>query len=154
MSKANSREELQKAMALALDYDCDVYAESWVSGNEYTVAILNDTALPVIRLETPNTFYDYEAKYNATTTKYHCPAGLSDEQEQFIRNVALTASKVVGAKGWARVDVFIDDSGQYQLIEINTVPGMTDHSLVPMAAKQAGIDFEELVWRVLETSLG
>ena len=154
MSKANSREELQKAMKVALDYDCDVYAESWVTGKEYTVAILNDTALPVIRLETPNTFYDYEAKYNATTTKYHCPAGLSDEQEQFIRNVALTASKVVGAKGWARVDVFIDDSGQYQLIEINTVPGMTDHSLVPMAAKQAGLDFDELVWRVLETSFG
>ena len=154
MSKANSREELQKALKVALDYRCDVYAESWVTGKEYTVAILNDTALPVIRLETPNSFYDYEAKYNATTTQYHCPAGLSEEQEQFIRNVALTASKVVGAKGWARVDIFIDATGQYQLIEINTVPGMTDHSLVPMAAKQAGIDFEELVWRVLETSLG
>ena len=154
MSKASSREELQKALKVALDYRCDVYAESWVTGKEYTVAILNDTALPVIRLETPNSFYDYEAKYNATTTQYHCPAGLSEEQEQFIRNVALTASKVVGAKGWARVDIFIDATGQYQLIEINTVPGMTDHSLVPMAAKQAGIDFEELVWRVLETSLG
>jgi D-alanine-D-alanine ligase len=154
MSKANSREELLKALQVALEYRCDVYAERWVTGKEYTVAVLNDEALPVIRLETPNVFYDYEAKYNATTTQYHCPSGLDQVQELFLRNLAVTASKVVGVKGWARVDVFIDDSGQYQLIEINTVPGMTDHSLVPMAAKQAGIDFEELVWRVLETSLG
>ncbi len=154
MSKANSRDELLKALQIALKYRCDVYAESWVTGKEYTVAILNNEALPVIRLETPNVFYDYEAKYNATTTQYHCPAGLNQEQELFVRNLAVTASKVVGVKGWARVDVFIDNSGQYQLIEINTVPGMTDHSLVPMAAKQAGMDFEELVWRVLETSLG
>jgi D-alanine-D-alanine ligase len=154
MSKANSRDELHKALQVALEYRCDVYAESWVTGKEYTVAVLNNQALPVIRLETPNIFYDYEAKYNATTTQYHCPCGLDQEQELFLRNLAVTASKVVGVKGWARVDVFIDDSGQYQLIEINTVPGMTDHSLVPMAAKQAGIDFDELVWRVLETSLG
>jgi len=154
MSKANSRDELLKALQTALEYRCDVYAESWVTGKEYTVAVLNDEALPVIRLETPNVFYDYEAKYSAMTTQYHCPAGLDQEQELFLRNLAVTAGKVVGVKGWARVDVFIDDAGQYQLIEINTVPGMTDHSLVPMAAKQAGIDFEELVWRVLETSLG
>ncbi len=154
MSKANSRDELHKALQTALEYRCDVYAESWVTGKEYTVAVLNGEALPVIRLETPNAFYDYEAKYNATTTQYHCPCGLDQEQELFLRNLAVRASQVVGVKGWARVDVFIDDSGQYQLIEINTVPGMTDHSLVPMAAKQAGIDFDELVWRVLETSLG
>ena len=153
MSKANSRHELQQALQTALAYRCDVYAESWVTGKEYTVALLNGEALPVIRVETPNTFYDYEAKYNATTTLYHCPAGLDQEQELFIKNLAVTAGKVLGVKGWARVDVFIDDAGQYQLIEINTVPGMTDHSLVPMAAKQAGIDFDDLVWRVLETSL-
>ena len=154
MSKAHTRNELLKALQVALEYRCDVYAESWVTGKEYTVAVLNDEALPVIRLETPNVFYDYEAKYNATTTQYHCPCGLDQEQELILRDLAVTASKVVGVKGWARVDVFIDKSGQYQLIEINTVPGMTDHSLVPMAAKQAGIDFDELVWRVLETSLG
>jgi len=154
MSKANSRDELQKALQTALAYRCDVYAESWVTGKEYTVAVLNGEALPVIRLETPNAFYDYEAKYNATTTQYHCPAGLNQEQELFLGDLAVTSSKVVGVKGWARVDIFIDDAGQYQLIEINTVPGMTDHSLVPMAAKQAGIDFDELVWQVLETSLG
>jgi D-alanine-D-alanine ligase len=154
MSKANSRDELQKALHDALAYHCDVYAESWVTGKEYTVALLNGEALPVIRLETPNAFYDYEAKYNATTTQYHCPSGLNEDQETFLRALALKSSKVLGVEGWARLDVFIDDAGQYQLIEINTVPGMTDHSLVPMAAKQAGIDFDDLVWRVLETSLG
>jgi len=154
MSKANTRNELHKALQDALAYNCDVYAESWVTGKEYTVALLNGEALPVIRLETPNAFYDYEAKYNATTTQYHCPSGLNEEQETFLRALAVKSSKVLGVEGWARVDVFIDDTGQYQLIEINTVPGMTDHSLVPMAAKQAGIDFDDLVWRVLETSLG
>ncbi|MDI1292005.1 MAG: D-alanine--D-alanine ligase [Methylobacter sp.] len=154
MSKAGNRDELQKALIVAEKYRCDVYAEAWVTGKEYTVAVLDGEALPVIRLETPNAFYDYEAKYQATTTQYHCPCGLSPDQELFIRNLAVTACKVVGVKGWGRVDVFIDDLGQYQLIEVNTVPGMTDHSLVPMAARQAGIDFNELVWRILETSCG
>jgi D-alanine-D-alanine ligase len=104
-------------------------------------------------LETPHSFYDYEAKYHANTTQYHCPCGLPVDQEQALQQVSVTASKVVGIKGWARVDVFIDGDGQYQLIEINTVPGMTDHSLVPMAARQAGMDFKALVWQVLETSL-
>jgi len=152
MSKAHNKEELQKALEVAAAYQCDVYAESWVTGKEYTVAVLNGVALPVIRLQTPNAFYDYEAKYQATTTQYHCPCGLDSAQEQELQAIAVTASEVVGVKGWSRVDVFIDDAGQYQLIEINTVPGMTDHSLVPMAAKQAGIDFDDLVWRILETS--
>jgi D-alanine-D-alanine ligase len=115
---------------------------------------LNGVALPVIRLETPNAFYDYEAKYQATTTQYHCPCGLAAEQEQHLQQLAATACEVIGITGWARVDVFIDANGQTQLIEVNTVPGMTDHSLVPMAAKQAGINFEALVWKILETSLG
>jgi D-alanine-D-alanine ligase len=152
MSKAGNRDELQQAFTVAANYGCDVYAEAWVSGKEYTVGILDGAALPVIRLETPNAFYDYEAKYQATTTQYHCPCGLSAEQEQLLKELAVTACKVVGVSGWGRVDVFIDEAGQYQLIEVNTVPGMTDHSLVPMAAKQAGIDFEELVWRILQTS--
>lgn len=152
MSKANNRDELMKALQLAAEYGCDVYAEAWVVGKEYTVGLLDGVALPVIRLETPNAFYDYEAKYNATTTKYHCPCGLNENQEQALQQLAVKAGEVVGVKGWARVDVFIDESGQSQLIEINTVPGMTDHSLVPMAAKQAGIEFDELVWRILETS--
>jgi D-alanine-D-alanine ligase len=152
MSKANNRDELAKALHVAAEFNCDVYAESWVTGKEFTVGLLNGQALPVIRLETPNAFYDYEAKYNATTTQYHCPAGLAAEQEEQLQQLAVTAGEVIGIKGWARVDVFIDDAGQPQLIEINTVPGMTDHSLVPMAAKQAGIEFDELVWQILETS--
>ncbi len=154
MSKANTRDELAKALQIAADYDCDVYAEAWVTGKEYTVGVLNGEALPVIRLETPNAFYDYEAKYQATTTQYHCPCGLAVEQEQELQQLAVTACEVIGVTGWARVDVFIDAAGQTQLIEVNTVPGMTDHSLVPMAAKQANIDFDALVWRILETSLG
>jgi D-alanine-D-alanine ligase len=153
MSKAHNRDELLKAFEVAAEFNCDVYAERWVSGKEYTVGILNGEALPVIRLETPRSFYDYEAKYNATTTQYHCPCGLPSEDELALQKLAVTAAEVVDVKGWARVDVFIDDSGQYQLIEINTVPGMTDHSLVPMAAKQAGIPFDELVLRILDTSL-
>lgn len=154
MSKANNREELAQALTIAAKYDCDVYAEAWVTGKEYTVGVLNGVALPVIRLETPNAFYDYEAKYQATTTQYHCPCGLDEQQEQMLQQLAVTACTVIGVKGWGRVDVFINDEGQYQLIEVNTVPGMTDHSLIPMAARQAGIDFEDLVWRILATSLG
>ncbi len=153
MSKAHNREELLDALAVAAEFNCDVYAESWVTGKEYTVGVLDGVALPVIRLETPRSFYDYEAKYNATTTQYHCPCGLVEAQELRLKGLAVTACEVIGIKGWARVDVFIDDAGQYQLIEVNTVPGMTDHSLVPMAARQAGIGFEELVWRILATSL-
>jgi D-alanine-D-alanine ligase len=152
MSKAKNRGELVEALKVALECNCEVYAESWVTGDEYTVGILQGEALPVIQLETPREFYDYEAKYNSTTTQYHCPCGLNVEQEKALQELALKASDIIGVEGWARVDVFIDQNGQAQLIEINTVPGMTDHSLVPMAANQAGIDFNELVWRILETS--
>ena len=116
------------------------------------MAILDNEALAVIRLESENTFYDFEAKYHSKNTQYHCPCGLSAQQEEEIKALALEACKVVGVTGWGRVDLFIDDRGQSQLIEINTVPGMTDHSLVPMAAKASGINFDELVWRILETS--
>ncbi len=153
MSKAKNRTELVAALEVALACNCEVYAEAWVTGDEYTVGILQGVALPVIRLETPREFYDYEAKYNSTTTQYHCPCGLNAEQEKTLQELALQASEIISVEGWARVDVFIDQNGQAQLIEINTVPGMTDHSLVPMAAKQAGIDFNELVWRILETSV-
>ncbi|MEQ1638105.1 MAG: D-alanine--D-alanine ligase [Methylococcales bacterium] len=152
MSKANNPAELREALQTAAQYQCDVYAEAWVTGAEYTVAVLDGEHLPVIRLETPHSFYDYEAKYNANTTKYHCPCGLSAEAEQGLQDLASRACEIIGIKGWARVDVFIDQQGAPQLIEVNTVPGMTDHSLVPMAAKQQGIEFDELVWRILETS--
>jgi D-alanine-D-alanine ligase len=153
MSKAHNHDELLTAFNTAALFNCDVYAESWVTGTEYTVGLLKGVALPVIRLETPRSFYDYEAKYNATSTQYHCPCGLTVEQEQQLQTLALKASKVVGVTGWGRVDVFIDQQGLAQLIEINTVPGMTDHSLVPMAAKQAGLTFDQLVWQILSTSL-
>lgn len=153
MSKAHNREELMTALQLARQYRCDVYAEQWVHGQEYTVGVLDGEALPAIRLETPNVFYDFDAKYRANTTQYHCPCGLSAERERALQALAEQACQGVGVKGWARVDVFIDGSGESQLIEVNTVPGMTDHSLVPMAAKAAGVDFDELVWRILETSM-
>lgn len=153
MSKAENREELIAAWHLAAEYCCDVYAEAWITGREYTVAVLDGEALPAIRLETPRQFYDYEAKYCADSTIYHCPCGLDAQHETQLQELSLTASAAVGVKGWARVDVFIDNNGASQLIEVNTVPGMTDHSLVPMAAKAAGIGFDELVWRILETSM-
>lgn len=153
MSKANTREELLQAYATAKQYNCDVYAEQWVTGAEYTVAVLDGEALPAIRLETPHVFYDFEAKYKANTTRYHCPCGLDAEREQQLQALAVRACEGIQVKGWARVDVFIDNQDQAQLIEVNTVPGMTDHSLVPMAAKVAGIEFDDLVWRILETSV-
>ena len=153
MSKASSRDELIIAWRLAAKYQCDVYAESWVDGKEYTVGVLASEALPVIRLETPNVFYDYDAKYFSDSTQYHCPSGLDEEKEKALQVLAVVACEVIGVCGWARVDVFIDETGQSQLIEVNTVPGMTDHSLVPMAARANGIEFDELVWRILETSI-
>lgn len=153
MSKAHTKMELETAYRTAAQYQCDVYAEQWVDGQEYTVGVLDGVALPVIRLEVANAFYDYHAKYQATTTQYHCPCGLKPEKEQALQQLALQACDCIGVAGWGRVDVFIDRAGQAQLIEVNTVPGMTDHSLVPMAAAKLGIDFDELVWRILETSM-
>ncbi len=153
MSKARNEQELIQAYQLSAQYNCDVYAEEWVEGDEYTVAIIDGEALPVIRLQTANAFYDFEAKYQSDSTQYHYPCGLSEEHEQVLKALAVKACDVVDVKGWGRVDVFIDQQGQAQLIEVNTVPGMTDHSLVPMAAKADGCDFDELVWRILETSM-
>lgn len=153
LSKASNKDELIKALQDAQQYHCQAFAESWVKGEEYTVAVLNGEALPVIRLETPHVFYDYEAKYQSNNTLYHCPCGLSEQQEEHLKALAVEACVVTGVTGWGRVDLFIDEAGKSQLIEVNTVPGMTDHSLVPMAAKAEGIEFDELVWRILETSM-
>jgi D-alanine-D-alanine ligase len=127
--------------------------EKWVTGEEFTVSILRDEALPLIRLETPHAFYDYEAKYSADTTRYLCPCGLPEAKEKELQQLALDAFSSVGATGWGRVDMMLDREQRPWLIEVNTVPGMTDHSLVPMAARERGIDFEELVWRILEGTL-
>jgi len=153
MAKVMDEPALVEAWEQAAEYDQDVMAESWIDGEEYTAAVLGAEALPLIRLQTPHLFYDYDAKYQADSTEYHCPAGLSEEQEQALRRLVLQAFRVVGARGWGRVDLFLDRRGNPFLIELNTVPGMTDHSLVPMAARQQGMDFDQLVWRILELSL-
>ena len=153
MSKVCDPAQLAHAVDQACEVDEVVLAEQWVSGDEYTVAILNGEALPVIRLETAAEFYDFEAKYESNETRYHCPCGLDEFAERNLQKIALDAFNAIGATGWGRVDVMIDQTGQVWLLEVNTVPGMTDHSLVPMAANAAGVDFEELVWRILETSL-
>ena len=152
MTKVCNKSEIASAWADARKYEETVIAEQWVAGKEYTVAILNGEALPVIRLETPNIFYDYEAKYQANDTQYHCPCGLPEKIEKKIQTLALLAFNVTQASGWGRVDVMLDDQQQAWFLEINTVPGMTDHSLVPMAAKAKGISFNELVIRILQTS--
>jgi len=149
MYKVTAEAELIEAIRKAHQYDDNVLVEQWVDGPEYTVAILNDRALPAIRLETPNEFYDFDAKYRSDSTLYHCPSGLNEEEEAELQALALKAFRVVGASGWGRVDVMRDAQGDFQLLEINTVPGMTDHSLVPMAAKAIGLSFEGLVAEIL-----
>jgi D-alanine-D-alanine ligase len=153
MGRADDAEQLAAAYRLAAGYDPLVLAERWIQGAEYTAAILGRRALPLIRLETPNLFYDYAAKYQAESTRYHCPCGLATEVEQRLQALALESFEAVGASGWGRVDILLDEQQRPFLIEVNTVPGMTDHSLVPMAAAAAGIEFDALVWRILETSL-
>ncbi|MEY4357805.1 MAG: hypothetical protein RL469_1131 [Pseudomonadota bacterium] len=153
MSKVLRAEDLPAAFAAAAATDDCVFAEPWLTGGEFTVGILHGRALPSIRIETPKTFYDYEAKYLRNDTRYLCPSGLSAEAEQHLAALSLGAFAAAGGEGWGRVDFMMDATGRPLLLEINTIPGMTDHSLVPMAAKAAGMDFETLVWRVLETSL-
>ncbi len=152
MTKVESAEALAAAYAAAAAVDRSVFAEPWITGGEYTVALLQGNALPSIRIEAPQGFYDYQAKYFREDTRYLCPSGLSRPAEQHLRSLALAAMEAVGAEGWGRADFMMDAAGRALLLEVNTVPGMTRHSLVPMAARAAGIDFDELVWRVLETS--
>ena len=152
MSKVERAADLPAAYAAAARLEPLVFAETWIPGKEYTVAILQGEALPSIRIETPRTFYDYEAKYFRDDTRYFCPSDLPAGAEAHLASLALAAFEATGACGWGRADFMMDAAGRPLLLEINTVPGMTSHSLVPMAARAAGLDFEELVWRVLETS--
>ncbi|MGH8597895.1 MAG: D-alanine--D-alanine ligase [Gammaproteobacteria bacterium] len=152
ISKVERAEDLAAAIKLAKQYDSCVLIERFVRGSEYTLGIVAEQALPIIKLETPRTFYDYEAKYHATDTRYLCPAGLSEAAEQHFRELGLAAFDALGASGWGRVDFMVDSEDQPWLIELNTVPGMTDHSLVPMAAHHAGTSFEALVLDILSTS--
>ena len=152
MSKVHNADDLPAAFEKAGGFG-PVLAEQFIQGEEFTVAILDNRALPPIRLETTHDFYDFDAKYIANDTRYHCPCGLPSQAEADLKALALAAFRAVGARGWGRVDVMRDAEGRFWLLEINTVPGMTDHSLVPMAARVAGMDFETLVWRILETTL-
>lgn len=152
MSKVFERAELNAAIELALEYDHTALVEPCIIGDEYTVGILQGEALPTIRIATPRVFYDYRAKYESDRTEYICPGTQSPEEEALYRELALAAFSELGCSGWGRVDFMTGEDGQPLVLEVNTVPGMTSHSLVPMGANQVGVDFEELCWRILETS--
>jgi D-alanine-D-alanine ligase len=152
VSRVFSEQDLPDAFALAARYEGDLLMEQMIVGEEYTVGILGEQALPTIRIVPAGEYYDYHAKYVAEDTRYICP-GLSDAAEVDMQALALAAFQAVGCSGWGRVDVMRDRNGANFLLEVNTAPGMTSHSLVPKAARVLGIEFDELVWRVLETSL-
>jgi len=152
MARVQTGEQLAEAYAQAAHYDGSVLVERRVSGSEYTVAILDGEALPPIRLETDHFFYDYDAKYLADDTRYICPCGLDSEREQALKDLSLQAFDSLGCRGWGRVDVMADQHGHFYLLEVNTVPGMTSHSLVPMAAQAAGMDFTQLVLGIVRAS--
>lgn len=157
MSRAATAEQLQQAWRDAAATDSDqqvaVIAEPLLPGPEYTVAILDGQLLPSIRIESNAEFYDYQSKYFSNETQYLCPSELSEPREQELQKLCLQAFESVGCHGWGRVDVMVDGQGNFQLLEVNTVPGMTSHSLVPMAAKAADLSFDQLVEKVLEVSL-
>ncbi|OQP34332.1 D-alanine--D-alanine ligase [Pantoea latae] len=150
ISRVNAAEALPAALDEAFRHDDDVLIEAFLSGAEYTVGIVGDQILPAIRIQTASEFYDYEAKYISDDTQYFCPAGLSAEREAELQSLVWDAWRALGCSGWGRVDVMTDGEGNFQLLEVNTSPGMTSHSLVPMAAKEAGMRFSQLVARILE----
>ncbi len=154
MSYAESVQDLKKAYEKAKQYDTVVIAEKKVVGGEYTVAVLNGQALPPIQLKTDNTFYDYDAKYISNDTEYLCPCGLSQKKVNEIQQIAIDAFKALGGSGWGRIDFMQNEKEEFLLLEVNTIPGMTSHSLVPMAAKNAGLSFGELVIEILSGTIG
>jgi len=153
MRKVHSSEELAASYAFAIQHDDLVIAEQYIEGKEFTVAILGDEALPAIQLITTHDFYDFDAKYKANDTQYLLPSGLPDYAEAELQKMSLKAFKLVGCSGWGRVDAMQDKDGNFWLLEVNTSPGMTDHSLVPMAANASGLDFSALVLRILQQTL-
>ena len=152
MTRVEQAEQLADAYLEAARFRSQVFAEAWVSGPEFTATVLHDQVLPLIRIDATNSFYDYEAKYFSDETRYICPCGLPEHQERLLAAACMDAFNAVGASGWGRVDFMLADDGAPLILEVNTTPGMTTHSLVPMAAAEAGIDFDELTWRILETS--
>ncbi len=153
ITRLTDREGLEAAVIEARRFSDTVVVEQGVPGREYFVGVLGKATLPLIGIETPHEFYDYDAKYLANTTRYHCPCGLPEEQERALGEQALVAFEALHCSGWGRVDFILDEAGKPWFLEVNTAPGMTDHSLVPQAAAVLGVDFDELVWRILETSL-
>ena len=153
VARADNFKQLRQAWLEARACNSHVIAEQWVDGPEYTASILGERALPLIRLHTDNEFYDYQAKYQSDDTRYHIPCGLDGQREAELQQLCLRAFTAVGASGWGRVDLMLDAEDRPWLIEVNTVPGMTGHSLVPMAANAVGIDFSGLVWQILEQTL-
>lgn len=152
VTKVHAREELEAAYHAAAEHDALVIAEAAILGGEYTVGVIGDTVLPIVKIEPATDFYDYEAKYLRDDTRYLCPCGLPPAQEAEIQRQALAAFQAIGACGWGRVDFLMDKDGRHYFLEINTAPGMTDHSLVPMAAKVAGMSYPELVLKVLASA--
>lgn len=150
--KVHARGEMETAWRDASVFDSDVLAEAWIDGQEITVAVLNGNPLPAVRIEVAGELYDYKAKYESESTQYFCPSGLDEAAESHVKKLAMDTFKLLNCSGWGRVDFIIDDSGQPYVLEANTIPGMTDHSLVPMAAKADGISFENLVVQILESS--
>lgn len=153
LTKVNSINELKSAVELALKYDDTILIEEWLSGDEFTVPVLGDEVLPAVRIVPEGEFYDYEAKYISDNTQYFCPAGLTEAREQELRQLVKRAYEVVGCRNWSRIDVMMDGAGQFRLVEVNTNPGMTSHSLFPKSAASVGYSFEQLVVKILELSV-
>jgi D-alanine-D-alanine ligase len=153
MAKVNSEQELVAAWQDAAKYDSQVLVEQWIHGPEFTIAVLRGQVLPPIALGTPHVFYDYDAKYIANDTQYRIPCGLDSAKEQELIDLTARACDAIGIEGWGRLDVMQDEQGRFWLLEVNTAPGMTDHSLVPMAARAAGLDFQQLVLAILADSV-
>lgn len=151
--KVNNQTQLEAAVSKALEMDEQVLLEQWIEGEEYTVGLLNGVPLPVIGLKTSHTFYDYEAKYESDSTQYLLPCGLAEDEEQSLGNLAERAFSALGCSGWGRVDVMRDSKGRFWLLEVNTIPGMTSHSLVPMAAKASGLEFDQLLIEILKSAV-
>ena len=152
--KVNNQTQLESAVDAALEMDEQVLLEQWIEGSEYTISLLNGAAMPVIGLKTDHTFYDYEAKYESDNTQYLLPSGLSQADEESLGHLSERAFQALGCSGWGRVDVMRDARGQFWLLEVNTIPGMTSHSLVPMSAKAQGLDFDGLVLSILAQTIG
>jgi D-alanine-D-alanine ligase len=153
VSRVTEEGDLDAAVTLARQYGPITIVEKEIRGDEYFAGVLDGVGLPLIRVATTREFYDYTAKYLSDETQYFCPCGLAGDKETELRELALHAFELLGASGWGRVDFLLDDQGKPWFLEVNTTPGMTDHSLVPQAAAAIGVDFDELVWRILETSL-